>query len=97
MPSYWNDDFESFEQDWEPVVLKRPANLPHENTQTNTNNEIPLHRKIALARSQNDYTQHQFCQLIHMKVKDYIKLEKGLLEPSTETLKKIRKYLNIKI
>ena len=58
---------------------------------------MPLCRKIALARSRHDYTQHEFAQLIHMKVKDYIKLEKGILDPSPQVLVKIRKYLNIKI
>lgn len=97
MPSYWNDDFDDVNtQDWEPVILKRPKNkeVPKNNSLTN---ELPLHRKIALARSRNEYTQHEFAQLIHMKVKDYIKLENGIIDPSPQVMVKIRKYLDIKI
>ena len=95
MPSYWNEDFEDLNQDWEPVILKKSDKTVISAPQPPS--ATPIHRKISVARSNNNYTIHEFAQLIHMKVKDYIKLEKGLVEPNNQQLSKIRKYLNIRI
>ena len=73
MPSYWNEDFEDLNQDWEPVILKKSD-------------------KTVISVSQPPAATP-----MHMKVKDYIKLEKGLVEPNNQQLSKIRKYLNIRI
>ena len=96
MPSYWNEDFETFEQDWEPVVLKKDKNS-NNNTQPQNNQPIPLYRQIANARSINNYTQHQFAQILHMKVNKYIKIEAGTIEVPPEIIPKLRKYLKMKI
>tara|TARA_Y100000389_G_scaffold17613_1_gene15381 strand:+ start:13144 stop:13452 length:309 start_codon:yes stop_codon:yes gene_type:complete len=99
MPSYWNDDFEDFDncQDWTPVVLKRSESTKNiNNVESSSSMEIPMHRQVAIARSNHDYTQHRFAQLIHMKINDYIKYEKGELDISEQMLRKIKKYLNIK-
>lgn len=95
MPSYWNEDLEDLNQDWEPVILKKSDKTVVSATEPPS--ATPMYRKISLARSNNNYTIHEFAQLIHMKVKDYIKLEKGLVEPNNQQLSKIRKYLNIRI
>ena len=72
MPSYWDENFEDFNQDWEPVIIKKS-----DKNESNQNESfvMPVHRKISNARSNNNYTVHEFAQLIHMKVNDYIKLE----------------------
>jgi len=94
MPSYWDENFEDFNQEWEPVIIKKSDK--NESNQ-NESSVMPVHRKISNARSNNNYTVHEFAQLIHMKVNDYIKLETGKIEPNSQQLAKIRKYLGIKI
>ena len=98
MPSYWNDDLETFEQDWEPVILKK-SNIPSSNINDNSddknkNKSIPLNRKIQLARSRNGYTLNEFAQKLHMKVKEYKKIEDGLIIPTQPLMAKLRKYLD---
>ena len=72
MPSHYDTHYED-EQDWEPVILKRS----NKNDEKKQNTEIPLHRKIRIARSQYGYTAHDLCQQLHMKYNKYEKMESG--------------------
>ena len=101
MPSHYDTHYEDDEQDWEPVVLKRPSQpvnaAASASKPTNVPEPMPLHRKIYLARSRNGYTAHEFAQKLHMKVRTYQKIEAGTVEPPPECIPKLRKYLDLRI
>ena len=90
MPKDWDPHYEE-EQDWEPVVFKK--NLNRE-----TSPEVavePIHSKICLARSKAGYTAHELSQKLHMRIKDYQRIEAGEQIPSFDLLAKLRKIINL--
>ena len=90
MPSDWDPHYED-EQDWEPVVFKK------DNTKSSVNyqKENPIHCKICLARSRAGYTAHELAQKLHMKIKDYQRIEAGEQLPTLDLLTKLRKIINL--
>tara|TARA_B100001113_G_C21093558_1_gene615489 strand:+ start:65 stop:343 length:279 start_codon:yes stop_codon:yes gene_type:complete len=91
MPKDWDPHYED-EQDWEPVVFKRNTN-----TATISSQKTPIHSKICLARSKAGYTSHELAQKLHMKIKEYQKIENGEMSPSTDLLTKLRKIIDLKL
>lgn len=92
MPKDWDPHYEE-EQDWEPVILKKST----QKSEKSTTEPIPLHRKIALARSRSNMTTHQLAQALHMKIHDYEMIENGEVKPSNAIISKLRKYINLQI
>jgi ribosome-binding protein aMBF1 (putative translation factor) len=90
MPKDWDPHYED-EQDWEPVVFKK------DNTQSSVNSqqESPIHSKICLARSRAGYTAHELAQKLHMRIKDYQRIENGEQLPTIDLLGKLRKIINL--
>jgi len=92
MPKDWDPHYEE-EQDWDPVVFKK--NLNNENLTKSNVIETPIHSKICLARSKAGYTAHQLAQKLHMRIKDYQRIEAGEQLPSFNLLAKLRKTINL--
>tara|TARA_B100000965_G_scaffold160124_1_gene133489 strand:- start:864 stop:1139 length:276 start_codon:yes stop_codon:yes gene_type:complete len=90
MPKDWDPHYED-EQDWEPVVFKK------DNTQSSVDSqkESPIHSKICLARSRAGYTAHELAQKLHMRIKDYQRIENGEQLPTIDLLGKLRKIINL--
>ena len=97
MPSHYDTHYEDDEQDWEPVVLKRPSQPTEAPSKSTGNEPMPLHRKIYLARSRNGYTAHELAQKLHMKITTYQRMEAGTIDPPPECIPKLRKYLDLRI
>jgi ribosome-binding protein aMBF1 (putative translation factor) len=93
MPSHYDEHFEDYNQDWEPVVITKRKDEKKDDKPT----EIPLHRRLFLARSREGKTAHEMCQLLHMKYSQYKRIEEGKYEIPTELYHKLRKLLNMKI
>ena len=93
MPSHFDTHFEDIDQDWEPVVITKRKDEKNDDKPT----EIPLHRRLCLARSRYGYTGHEMCQLLHMKYAQYKRIEAGQEEIPTELYHKLRKLLHMKI
>ena len=91
MPKEWDPHYED-EQDWEPVVFKKDIN-----SQKSKNNtiEAPFHSKLCVARSKAGYTAHELSQKLHMRIKDYKRIEDGEQLPSFDLLAKLRKIINL--
>jgi ribosome-binding protein aMBF1 (putative translation factor) len=90
MPKDWDPHYED-EQDWEPVVFKRASTT----SSVNSPQETPIHSKMCLARSRAGYTAHELAQKLHMKIKDYQRIETGELLPTPDLLTKLRKIINL--
>lgn len=93
MPRDWDPHYEDDEQEWEPVLFKNNIIT----NQSLNNTQIPLHRKIYLARSRSNITRHQLAQVLHMTICDYDMIEDGKSVPDKATLNKLRKFINLQI
>jgi ribosome-binding protein aMBF1 (putative translation factor) len=94
MPRDWDPHYEDDEQEWEPILLKKNNIII---SQSLNNTQIPLHRKIYLARSRSNITRHQLAQVLHMTICDYDMIEDGKSVPDKATLNKLRKFINLQI
>ena len=88
MPKYYDEDFE---QDWEPVILKK-------NTQDNSikHEEIPFNRKITFARQKSNLSLHEFAQVLNMKINVLERIENGQEIPDKKTITKMNRILLMK-
>lgn len=91
MPRDWDPHYEDNEQEWEPVILKRTVKK-----EIPVQHEIPLHRKIYLARIHAGITLQQISQKLKMKIGVYEEFESGSTVPDKSMLAKLRKYIYLK-
>ena len=89
MPKHYDDNFE---QDWEPVILKK-------NTEDNMikNEEIPFNKKITFARQKSNFSLHEFSQALNMKINVLERFENGQEIPNKKIITKMNKILTFKI
>ena len=64
---------EDLEQDWEPVVLKKPKVI-----KPKIEEETPFNRLLINGRQSAKMTQHQLAQSLNIKLNDLEMYEQGL-------------------
>jgi ribosome-binding protein aMBF1 (putative translation factor) len=91
-------------QDWEPVVWKRDANNPTNNTNTNINNinkepaqrimTVSIQNAIKQGRLNIKMSQRELAQKLNVDVNIVIDYENGKAIPNNAFISRIEKALN---